>query len=34
MQKSSIGKTSINTEKLLKSEGHYAGDLVSLEFKS
>ena len=30
MQKSSIGKSSINAEKLLKSDGHYAGDLVSL----
>lgn len=34
MNKSSLGKWPINLDKILKSDGHYAGDLVSLDFKS
>ena len=34
MNKSSLGKSDHNTDKLLKADGHYAGDLVSLHFKS
>ena len=34
MQKSSLGNKTPYLEKLLKSDGHYAGDLVSLDFKS
>jgi hypothetical protein len=29
-----FGYPNINTDKLMKAEGHYAGDLVSLDFKS
>lgn len=34
MNKSSLGNNSIYSDKLLKADGHYAGDLVSLDFKS
>jgi hypothetical protein len=34
MIKSSLGKQSNDLDKILKADGHYAGDLVSLDFKS
>jgi hypothetical protein len=34
MNKSSLGKIQAYLDKILKADGHYAGNLISLDFKS